>query len=140
MERFWSKVDRSGDCWVWESKNIWSGGYGRIQFRGVSWRAHRWIFLQENGYLPQVVMHICDNPSCVRPEHLKGGTIAENNKDRDNKGRHGQYPRDRLCPQGHNDWVPKKRGKWVGRRCAECNRQYARRKSDFDKLQAKQAS
>ena len=125
MERFWSKVNKDKDCWEWTAA-LNENGYGRFYLDGKEYRAHRWIFIQLNKWEPEVVMHTCDNPSCVNPDHLRGGTIEENNKDRDEKGRHGQYPRDRLCPKGHDDWVPKKRGKWTGRRCAECNREQSR--------------
>lgn len=50
--------------------------------------AHRLAFKQAYGYLPQVVMHICDNPKCINPEHLKAGTQAENIKDCITKGRY----------------------------------------------------
>lgn len=69
-------------------------GYGKC-CRYVDGKAkypllHREVFLQHNGYLPQVVMHSCDNPRCINPEHLLPGTFALNNKDRANRGRsHG---------------------------------------------------
>ena len=40
-----------------------------------------------NGFMPEVVMHVCDNPSCVRPDHLKAGTYKENTADMFAKGR-----------------------------------------------------
>lgn len=48
---------------------------------------HRWVFLQEHGYLPPVVMHTCDNPRCIEIEHLVAGDWDLNNKDRAAKGR-----------------------------------------------------
>lgn len=50
--------------------------------------AHRLAFKIAYGYLPKVVMHICDNPSCVNPEHLKAGTQSDNIKDCISKGRY----------------------------------------------------
>ena len=50
--------------------------------------AHRLAFKQANGYLPKVVMHVCDNPTCINPEHLKAGTQSENIKDCVQKGRY----------------------------------------------------
>lgn len=49
--------------------------------------AHRYAFKLANGYLPKVVMHTCDNPSCVNPEHLIAGTQSDNIKDCYAKGR-----------------------------------------------------
>lgn len=49
--------------------------------------AHRLAFKQANGYLPKVVMHSCDTPTCVNPEHLVGGTQSDNIKDCSRKGR-----------------------------------------------------
>jgi hypothetical protein len=85
-ERFWSKVDKTKDCWNWiAAKN--RGGYGQFRFEGKLHMAHRFIFQREIGELPPVVMHTCDNPSCVNPKHLVAGTVQSNNSDRDNKGR-----------------------------------------------------
>lgn len=49
--------------------------------------AHRKVFLEVYGYLPPVVMHSCDNPRCVNPEHLVAGDWGLNNRDRAAKGR-----------------------------------------------------
>ena len=50
-------------------------------------RLHRLVFKHCNGWLPEVVMHSCDNPRCINPKHLLPGTKAGNNKDRAAKGR-----------------------------------------------------
>lgn len=59
------------------------GGFGS----GKSRRAHRVMFELCHGYLPEVVMHACDNPKCCNPNHLRPGTKAENNADRKAKAR-----------------------------------------------------
>ncbi len=50
--------------------------------------AHRLVFKQTYGYLPPVVMHTCDNPVCVNPEHLKAGSQKDNIQDCVRKGRY----------------------------------------------------
>jgi hypothetical protein len=49
--------------------------------------AHRAVFLQTYGYLPKVVRHSCDNPPCINPAHLLGGTQADNVHDMHERGR-----------------------------------------------------
>lgn len=58
-------------------------------------RLHRWVFLQEHGFLPPVVMHKCDNPRCIEITHLQAGTTALNNQDRARKGRSNKLRPDR---------------------------------------------
>ena len=53
-------------------------GYGMKNVRGKTMLYHRWVFLQEHGYLPSVVMHLCNNGRCINPDHLKAGTQKEN--------------------------------------------------------------
>lgn len=66
-------------------------GYGKtvrhIEGQRRYMRLHRAVFLDNNGYLPQVVRHTCDNPRCVNPAHLIPGTVADNNRDRAERGR-----------------------------------------------------
>lgn len=86
--RFWSSVDTSGDCWVWmKSKN--HRGYGLFSVDGIYRVATRFIYEQLHGPIPNglLVCHHCDNPSCVRDEHLFLGTTQENALDAKQKGR-----------------------------------------------------
>lgn len=83
---FWSRVDKSGECWVWTGGTI-GGGYGR--FSAAKILAHRHAWALTNGPVPDGldVLHRCDNPPCVRPDHLFLGTHTENMRDMTSKGR-----------------------------------------------------
>ena len=97
IERFWDKVDKSGDCWLWTACYS-RKGYGRFRYEGKLWQAHRisWtihfgeIPTHDNFYNTMCVCHHCDVPRCVQPSHLFLGSIADNISDRDRKGRTAQ--------------------------------------------------
>ena len=101
-ERFWVKVDKSGDCWEWIAFRLKSG-YGRFWYKGAPHQAHRVSWMLHNlSEIPkgQCVLHRCDNPPCVNPDHLFLGTDADNVRDRDQKGRQNNMQKTH-CFQGH---------------------------------------
>jgi HNH endonuclease len=92
--RFWERVVRRDDgCWLWIGP-VSSQGYGRINRVGfprtkrLHW-AHRLSWEHSYGAIPrgQWVLHRCDAPACVRPDHLFVGTARANWRDSDSKGR-----------------------------------------------------
>jgi DNA-binding Xre family transcriptional regulator len=89
-QRFWSKVDRSGDCWLWTGARR-PLGYGALKVDGHVLHAHRVAYELVYGEIPAelVVLHTCDNPPCVNPAHLRLGTRSDNTRDMYAKGRYG---------------------------------------------------
>lgn len=93
--KFWIRVNKGGTCWLWTgAKN--EHGYGRVDYRGTSLLAHRVMLfwfkrLQSLEKMKQVktgiVLHSCDNPSCVNPGHLRVGTATDNMNDAYQRGR-----------------------------------------------------
>jgi len=91
MKRFWDKVQKTNNCWLWTASKK-STGYGTFGFAKKVHKAHRVSWILHNGHIPEglCVCHKCDNPSCVRPDHLFLGTVIENVRDRDRKKRKSQ--------------------------------------------------
>ena len=90
MDRFWNKVDKSGDCWEWTA-HIDPCGYGRFGLNGKIEYAHRAVFFIEGSDIPSgmCVCHKCDNRKCVNPDHLYIGTHDDNVADKVQRGNHG---------------------------------------------------
>lgn len=90
-ERLWSRVDKKGECWVWLGHRG-RAGYGYIgrgrKSEGIA-LVHRVAYELEVGPIPDglFVCHRCDNPPCVRPDHLFVGTQQDNMRDALLKGR-----------------------------------------------------
>jgi len=74
-------------CWLWAGCE--SKGYGQFGINGIMKYAHRISYQVYKGIIPKRlhVLHKCDNPACVNPDHLFLGTHQDNMKDRDAKGR-----------------------------------------------------
>lgn len=88
-ERFWSKVNQAEEgCWLWQGTML-SQGYGCFKIAGKMYKAHRIAYVYLKGAIPTglVLCHTCDNPRCVRPDHLFLGTTMDNVQDAKKKGR-----------------------------------------------------
>ena len=83
-ERFWAKVDKSGECWAWTGARLNEKGYGVFRLAGRNVVAHRVSYMWARGEIPAryEVDHTCFNRSCVNPDHLRILTHQENGQNR----------------------------------------------------------
>ena len=131
--RFWRKVDKSGDCWLWLPPPG-NHGYGQMGAAGTVMLAHRISYLLHHTEIPDglTIDHLCHVKTCVRPDHLEAVTSSDNVKRAHRDGLYSYDPE--CCPHGHprtpEVWRAKKSGASY---CIECqrghNRRYASRRS-----------
>lgn len=81
-ERFWSKVTKTAECWIWDGAKQ-AGGYGRFMLSSSPRTlilAHRYSYEQQVGPIVDdlTIDHLCRNPSCVNPAHLEPVTRSLN--------------------------------------------------------------
>ncbi len=137
-DRFFEKVDFSGDCWEWTASQNGGTGYG--QFKWTSDRpigAHRAVWQLLMGPIPDgmTIDHLCMNKICVNPDHLEVVTQKENNR----RAPLSQSKRTH-CPQGHPLFGENMRRYGGKRHCLSCvrrrNREYQRKKRKDQRINA----
>lgn len=88
--RFWSKVKKSAGCWMWTAGKS-PDGYGKFLLsKRETKRAHRVAWFLTHGAWPSAdlyLLHSCNEPLCVRPDHLREGTQKENIQQAVSEGR-----------------------------------------------------
>jgi hypothetical protein len=102
VEHFWSKVLKSEGCWLWQA-GTFARGYGCFTIRRRNYQSHRIAWELTYGPIPggMFICHKCDNPRCVRPDHLFLGTPKDNMDDKTRKGR-ARYTGPHRSPLGEN--------------------------------------
>jgi hypothetical protein len=80
---FEDKIDKTDGCWLWKGGKV-SSGYGRFKYFGESFSAHRLSWVLFRGSIPngKFILHKCNNPICVNPDHLYIGDQFQNMQDR----------------------------------------------------------
>ena len=125
------RVDVKGECLVWTGAKTMSG-YGMRKKGGIISYTHRVSCAYANEQeIPKgmFILHSCDNPPCLLPEHLWVGTQEDNMRDMAEKGRaNGGRPRKEFCKRGHNLAEVSYTRPDGRRKCRPCEALWAREK------------
>lgn len=105
-DRFWPNVEKTATCWLWRGPKLRTGyGVFRRSDGSRCTATHiAWELDGRESVVDRFLCHVCDNPACVRPDHLFIGFHLENQRDAFQKGRHAvqryraSHP---FCPNGH---------------------------------------
>jgi len=125
MERFWSKVKKSNNCWEWISAKT-EAGYGEFYYKGKPVYAHRLSYELLIGEIPDGlhIDHLCRNRGCVNPEHLEPVKQGENLR----RGEHVNQNKFKThCVHGHefnekNTMIRRRPNRKPSRECLVCLR------------------
>lgn len=135
-QRFWRFVtfEPNTGCWLWTG-NTTKFGYGMLVVGSMAngtrrpEMTHRLSYEMHKGPITNglCVLHKCDTPQCVNPDHLWLGTKSDNSLDAHSKGRAYRRPLDTHCKRGHeytpdNTYISPKDGSRV---CRACSRTHA---------------
>ena len=134
-DRFWPKVDATGDCWEWTATRD-KDGYGKFREGSTGSRnvmAHRWAWEALVGPIPSgmEVDHMCYHRCCVNPDHLRIVTQMENIQGRRFSAAQAESLKTE-CPKGHpytpeNTILrPKRKPGQFGRVCRICYNSWQR--------------
>lgn len=136
--RFWPRVEIADGCWLWTGARD-SDGYGNVGLPGRLFaKAHRVAFLLTHGLVEAdlFICHDCDNPPCVRPDHLHTGTNSQNQREAYDRGLN--VSRNRLktkCIRGHAFDDANTGINCLGNRyCITCNRVGSRERMRVKRL------
>ena len=133
IERFEAKYtpEPMSGCWLWIGA-VKASGYGVMHYAGRTQRAHRVSYELFVGPIGSSwVLHRCDNPACVNPDHLFLGDAVDNARDMVAKGRNYCPNKAKThCPQGHeytedNTYIHKNH-KTTRRMCRTCMKQHVK--------------
>lgn len=117
-------IETTAGCWEWQGwRNHANYGYVRVEGRDQC--AHRVAYAALVGPIPHGLEldHLCVNPPCINPGHLEPVTHAENQR--------RIAARQTSCRKAGHDWTDPRNfytRKNGARWCAECNREYLRRR------------
>lgn len=95
---FWDRVSKGDGCWEWQGARD-GAGYGALSVNGRVEVATRFAWEITHGPIAPglVVRHKCDNPPCVRPDHLELGTPKDNQQDKAQRGRSARGEKNHLA-------------------------------------------
>lgn len=118
MKRFWTKVDKTSECWLWTG--ALNKGYGAFSIKNKAKQAHRLAYQFVKGQIPEGLEldHLCKTKHCVNPSHLEPVTHKVNIQRADS-----YWTTKTHCPKGHeyspeNTGVNSKGSRW----CRACHR------------------
>ena len=137
--RFWVKVNKTDTCWEWTAHKLFNG-YGRFSINCKTDYAHRisWQFATGEYPTGKQVLHTCDNPSCVNPDHLFLGTLDDNMADRNNKNR--QYTSKKVTCRHGFALVCNENAKRIALDCMVCStqRKYRNNSREYRNVKARE--
>lgn len=127
-DRFEAMFQKTEGCWVWQGGKTSQGygqfGYGRRE-SGIGYKtvgAHRLSWQFYRGEIPEglSVLHRCNCPSCVNPDHLYLGTHTDNMADRREAGtvsrKYGENNHQAVLTQAQADWAREQSAKGLNQK------------------------